>query len=62
MKTELKPCPFCGNANLSVIPDDEESPNVYAVWCDGCGNAAHWSETEDLAIAAWNRRAGEEES
>lgn len=59
--TELKPCPFCGG-KVIVEPDE----GWYWEWhifhdVEGCplGRSRHF-ETEEEAIAAWNRRDGEE--
>lgn len=35
------------------------SPKKRAIRCDSCPRPYKWHETEDEAIAAWNRRAGE---
>lgn len=59
---ELKPCPFCGNYNVSV-----KGIKKYWVSCPKCGcegptnrsrlliNYGLW-ETEEDAIRAWNHR------
>lgn len=51
---ELKPCPFCGNTNLSVY--------TFSVFCDatkgGCGaSCGGETKTKEEAIQKWNRRA-----
>lgn len=71
MTDKLKPCPFCGGANLSISDCVElgecenfircRSNTFVAVVCDynkgGCGASGGYYETETEAIAAWNRRA-----
>lgn len=58
---ELKPCPFCGGNAVCVdrtIPD--KTKPRFSILCDSCKAATRWIDTEENAIAAWNRRAGEE--
>lgn len=66
-KTELKPCPFCGE-KADICKDNYDK---YMVICscgamigiqleDGCDLVDGWRatfETTDKAIEAWNRRA-----
>ena len=59
MSAELKPCPFCGGKAESRISSSGRkyfgaclSPKC---WIDG-----PLADTEADAIAAWNRRAGED--
>ena len=58
MSKELKPCPFCGQ-----IPDwykDNGYPFIIACYGDECEVRPEVSRfTEESAIAAWNKRAGE---
>lgn len=64
--TELKPCPFCGNKNVGMLTTLLDC----TIFCRFCGASVHktnyivcntLSETlidaEPEAIAAWNRRA-----
>lgn len=59
---ELKPCPFCGNVGLDF---SEGSTFRWMIAdCQHCGGSAgetrmgdSWEESEERAIAAWNRRA-----
>jgi hypothetical protein len=68
MKTKLKPCPFCGReAKVHEVDWDCHRPaEPYLVRCEGgyayikneegCGAETLSYATEELAIAAWNRR------
>ena len=66
--TELKPCPFCGNAKRPRVMDWEgEGCPGYVIICDaagfdgdprlGCGASSGWGETPEEAAERWNRRA-----
>lgn len=66
-KPTLLPCPFCGNDGRGPIEESlhvchseqEEHPNYdcYNVQCDRCTATMGYSESEEDAIDAWNRRA-----
>lgn len=47
------PCPFCGSRNVLVVDDE-----LYMAYCDDCEARTRWCETEEAAIAEWNRRPG----
>lgn len=52
---KLKPCPFCGDGDVNTY-----KCNITDVWyvsCAGCGIRTEGDTSEDIAIAAWNRRA-----
>ncbi len=66
-KSDLKPCPFCGNEPISYyipphehyivdFPPFEGAGYVECPHCD-CGLSA---KTEEEAIEKWNRRNGDE--
>lgn len=71
---ELKPCPFCGG--LAIISEDSGGTGkVFNVWHQCKKGKGHfnkygsvgtltidtgWYYTRKEAIAAWNRREGEE--
>ena len=54
--TELKPCPVCGNALISITTKDYK----YQVECPNCGHKTpvFWRDY-DKAIEAWNRKEKE---
>jgi Lar family restriction alleviation protein len=58
MKTELKPCPFCGSSDLSFTPQPEvKHTMVRGVLCRSCGGQQTTPTNNDEdAIKAWNRR------
>ena len=59
-KTELKPCPFCGNIEPLVVVDDE-TEMLFGVCCFKCEAAikAVFAERKE-AVDAWNRRPKDE--
>ena len=60
---ELKPCPFCGNADVALMTRKGKDGwrDRYYVLCDyndgGCGASGEWTHYIAEAIEAWNRRA-----
>ena len=55
--TELKPCPFCGNDEIDCCYEAEEDVyEFYFCKCKACGATAGFYQTEQEAIAAWNKR------
>jgi Lar family restriction alleviation protein len=56
MATELKPCPLCGCEKSEAC----YSEIGYAVYCDKCGARGPLAKTKADAIAAWNRRADDD--
>lgn len=59
MADTLKPCPFCGSADVEtdfVVTPIGKYLNVVCCGCLACGPA---HRTEPEAIAAWNQRAVE---
>ena len=62
MSNTLLPCPFCGGeADIEEISGNPftNEPYTWAVGCKDC-NIGWYKETEEDAIAAWNRRAGDD--
>ena len=60
MKTDLKPCPFCGNENIEKY----DGANFYRIGCLKCEvfvtiPASTRYTAEDRAIEKWNRRVND---
>lgn len=61
---DLKPCPFCGGKARLIKKSWTEfgGPYDFTVHCDDCSAGIRcYFPTENEAIEAWNRRAGEED-
>lgn len=52
---DLKPCPFCGGADLELEEIDE---GYYVVACETCDAFGPMGEGEQGAMENWNYRAG----
>ncbi len=60
---ELKPCPFCGNANKETLAVKEPYADVffdagdhyYRAWCRECNSFGPPSKERNRAIQHWNR-------
>jgi Lar family restriction alleviation protein len=53
----MKPCPFCGDVNVSpvrVSMDAEEG--LYHMQCGFCSSRGPWARTEQDSIRMWNNR------
>ena len=62
MPNELKPCPFCGG-EAEIIKTNQCMAKYYSVVCKNksCrGRGAKPISSKHHAIAAWNRRANDE--
>lgn len=60
MKTELKPCPFCGG-KAEVVPYSVYGKvKSYFVNCLKCGCQIRDYTSKQNAEKAWNRRANDE--
>jgi Lar family restriction alleviation protein len=57
-KAKIKSCPFCGGKAKNGT---EEYGNDYykVVECKKCGASSGWYDTDNEAIAAWNKRTKE---
>lgn len=56
----LKPCPFCGSEPKIEVLGGPQS-NHRTIQCTKCKCDLHWQITEDLAVAAWNKRVPTEQ-
>lgn len=63
MTEKLMPCPFCGS---KAVTDYDNGPYAtgpelsYGIICLRCGARTELRDTKDEAIAAWNRRADDD--
>lgn len=57
MDEDLKPCPFCGCADVNVVDDDEG--NFSFIECSGCLGVFYQREACSIEdnVEAWNKRA-----
>lgn len=55
--SELKPCPFCGEADKLHVSEVYTNENV--VYCRTCGATGGTRNTKAGAISSWNTRAAE---
>ena len=59
---DLKPCPFCGGQANVIEHRFHGLDSSYGLQCKKCkAETYQFYESEEKAIKAWNRRAGEEE-
>ena len=56
MSNTLLPCPFCGGEAETF----EASEDSFSILCTGCGVETPYLPYLTEAIAAWNRRAGDD--
>ena len=59
MNNELKPCPFCGSADVQKEYDSELPFN--RVRCNNCESSSGIYDDMKYAVEAWNRRANDEQ-
>jgi Lar family restriction alleviation protein len=58
-KTDLKPCPFCGETTLVDrfrAGQGEGGKLAHIVMCRRCGAKTDYHDTMEKATRAWNRR------
>lgn len=54
----LVPCPFCGGDVINTRSQEmTKGPAYYWHKCETCGAESEGDYGEDVAVAAWNRRA-----
>ena len=56
---ELKPCPKCDTRRGVYVVTLAPYKDLFAVECTICGDFISGYRTEEKAIEAWNRRAGD---
>jgi Lar family restriction alleviation protein len=57
--TDLLACPFCGEPPYGAPQEGHPKPGGgyhVSIWCDKCGGSSREETSDELAIAAWNRR------
>lgn len=59
MMMELKPCPFCGNTNMTITVDEIQCDQcgAYGPWIDKKYKDVPYDERKRLVIDLWNKRA-----
>lgn len=60
MTEELKPCPFCGSADIAHNMFEDDAGREFSfIMCDGCGVNCNDVDTlpERKAIDVWNTRS-----
>ncbi len=60
-KVKLKPCPFCGGKAGIIVGLSCLEPDDSYVCCRKCDAKTDIYHTPEKAVAAWNRRAGNDE-
>ncbi len=58
----LKPCPFCGWGTIVEIPTCLSLFGYHTIGCNSCGSRTKAYKIESEAIAAWNRRANNDDA
>jgi len=56
-KTKLRPCPFCGKSEHIIRRCRVGGITHALVFCAWCHSEGPGACSDDVAIAAWNRRA-----
>lgn len=59
----LKPCPHCGNDQISVVRGIKQGTRDVYIRCRicGCRTDAYHEKDEHMAVRIWNRRENPEE-
>ncbi|WP_321905194.1 Lar family restriction alleviation protein [Paraburkholderia tropica] len=53
---ELKPCPFCGNADIQTGRGEIGHRPTFHTYCNGCEAGTQGHPTREASDEAWNRR------
>jgi len=56
---QLKPCPFCGSADIRMIESASYGSAVYLIACQSCFVRTERSLGQQSAVDVWNRRVGQ---
>jgi len=64
MKTQIKPCPFCGKIDCISISVEEtvtgqyKGDKFYSVHCATCGNSTQFcrADSKEQLVEKWNKR------
>lgn len=57
---ELKPCPFCGSTNVSLVRfDNGRTFDGFVAQCEYCGVATEVNKNAVDAVNTWNKRVYE---
>lgn len=59
-KSELKPCPFCGEKAVVLQHISNYGNRYYFVTCIDCGNRTEYKNTTQTVMRLWNRRVDNE--
>lgn len=55
---KLKPCPFCGNAEIAIWDaSDSSAPQSWSIGCTSCGCEINSEGGLERVIRIWNTRA-----
>ena len=59
----IKPCPYCGNGEIKIIPEQIDARTVaYNFVCEECCGITYFDYADrEESIKAWNNRATEAE-
>lgn len=59
-KSELLPCPFCGERAVLLQHISNYGNCYYFVTCIDCGNRTEYKKTTQTVMRLWNRRSDNE--
>ena len=53
---DLKPCPFCGKSDITLIKISNDDGDAWVAECSLCGARGAPSEEKEIAADDWNWR------